>query len=82
MRPLPLLRGLKCDRCLDKSLPSQYWIWLSGLLQGAFGKSFVADSYVGTGHGFLKPGRNGYGTAEAERAQGNIDAFFKEKLGS
>jgi carboxymethylenebutenolidase len=46
------------------------------------GKSFVADSYAGTGHGFLKPGRQGNGTAEAERAQREIDAFFRAKLGS
>lgn len=46
----------------------------------ASGKWFSADSYIGTGHGFLKPGRNGHGTAEAARAQGNIDAFFREML--
>lgn len=44
------------------------------------GKSFVADSYAGTGHGFLKPGRNGHGTAEAARAQAEIDAFLKRQL--
>ncbi|HRP08764.1 MAG TPA: dienelactone hydrolase family protein [Gemmatimonadales bacterium] len=44
------------------------------------GKSFVADSYAGTGHGFLKPGRNGHGTAEAVRAQADIDAFLKRQL--
>lgn len=46
----------------------------------AIGKSFVADSYAGTGHGFLKPGRTGYGTAEAARAQTDIDAFLKSRL--
>jgi len=44
------------------------------------GKWFKADSYLGTGHGFLKPGRNGHGTAEAARAQADIDAFLKEHL--
>jgi carboxymethylenebutenolidase len=44
------------------------------------GKSFVADSYAGTGHGFLKPGRRGHGTDEAARAQRNIDAFLAERL--
>ena len=41
---------------------------------------FVADSYIGTGHGFLKPGRNGYGTPEYDRALKNIDAFFARQL--
>ncbi len=46
----------------------------------AAGKWFKADSYLGTGHGFLKPGRNGHGTAEAARAQADIDGFFRERL--
>lgn len=46
----------------------------------ALGKSFVADSYPGTGHGFLKPGRVGSGTAAAARAQAAIDAFFAKQL--
>jgi carboxymethylenebutenolidase len=54
---------------------------IARIMQG-LGKSFVADSYIGTGHGFLKPGRRGHGIAEAERAQANIDAFLKTKLGS
>lgn len=49
-------------------------------LMHALGKSFVADSYAGTGHGFLKPGRTGHGTDEAERAQRDIDAFFTRYL--
>jgi carboxymethylenebutenolidase len=49
-------------------------------IMAALGKSFVADSYAGTGHGFLKPGRTGHGTAEAARAQRTIDAFFAERL--
>ena len=44
------------------------------------GERFVADSYMGTGHGFLKPGRNGYGSAEYDRALRNIDAFFARQL--
>lgn len=46
----------------------------------ALGKSFVADSYPGTGHGFLKPGRTGSGTPAAAKAQADIDAFFKKQL--
>lgn len=41
---------------------------------------FSADSYPGTGHGFLKPGRRGAGTPEAARALDNIDAFFAKHL--
>ncbi len=44
-------------------------------------KSFVSDLYKGAGHGFLKPGRNGYGTAEYHRALNDIDAFFAKRLG-
>jgi carboxymethylenebutenolidase len=64
------------DGRVNNSLPA-----IARIMQG-LGKSFVADSYVGTGHGFLKPGRQGHGTAEAARAQANIDAFFKAKLGN
>lgn len=48
--------------------------------QRILGSRFVADSYMGTGHGFLKPGRNGYGTAEYDRALKNIDDFFAKQL--
>lgn len=41
---------------------------------------FSADSYPGTGHGFLKPGRKGNGTPEAARALKNIDDFFAKHL--
>lgn len=44
------------------------------------GKPFAADSYIGTGHGFLKPGRTGSGTPEAERAWGDIRGFFARQL--
>lgn len=46
----------------------------------AAGAPFVADSYPGTGHGFLKPGRRGHGTEAAARAQATIDAFFTRHL--
>jgi carboxymethylenebutenolidase len=45
------------------------------------GKSFSADSYPGTGHGFLKPGRKGSDTEQPERAWAKILAFFGETLG-
>ncbi len=44
------------------------------------GSRFVVDSYIGTGHGFMKPGRTGYGTAEYDRAVKNIDEFFAKRL--
>lgn len=62
------------DGRVNNSLPA-----IARIMQG-LGKSFVADSYAGTGHGFLKPGRAGHGTTEADRAQRDIDAFFKAKL--
>jgi carboxymethylenebutenolidase len=46
----------------------------------AMGRTFVADSYPGTGHGFLKPGRKGHGTEAAARAQRDIDAFLARHL--
>jgi acetyl esterase/lipase len=46
----------------------------------AAGTPFVADSYPGTGHGFLKPGRRGHGTEAAVRAQADIDAFLTRHL--
>lgn len=46
----------------------------------AAGAPFVADSYPGTGHGFLKPGRRGHGTEAAVRAQADIDAFLTRHL--
>ncbi|HEX3927924.1 MAG TPA: dienelactone hydrolase family protein [Gemmatimonadales bacterium] len=43
-------------------------------------KSFVSDVYKGVSHGFLKPGRDGYGTPEYDRAMSDIDAFFAKQL--
>jgi carboxymethylenebutenolidase len=51
-------------------------------LMEAMGKPFTADSYPGTGHGFLKPGRTGSGTPAAARAWTDIDAFLAQHLGS
>jgi carboxymethylenebutenolidase len=46
----------------------------------ALGKPFTADSYPGTGHGFLKPGRNGHGTPAEAQAWADIEAFFARHL--
>ncbi|MEO8451057.1 MAG: dienelactone hydrolase family protein [Gemmatimonadota bacterium] len=49
-------------------------------IMSQLGKPFVADSYPGTGHGFLKPGRKGSDTDQVDKAWAKIDGFFTEKL--
>ena len=44
-------------------------------------KSFQFDTYPGTGHGFLKPGRQGSDGPQVERAWERIVAFYRETLG-
>jgi carboxymethylenebutenolidase len=51
-----------------------------GRLMEQLGKPFAADSYPGTGHGFLKPGRRGSDTDQVDKAWAKIDAFFKKEL--
>lgn len=46
----------------------------------ALKKPFALDSYPETGHGFFKPGRNGFGTAGMAKAQRDVDAFFAKHL--
>jgi carboxymethylenebutenolidase len=43
-------------------------------------KSFQFDTYPGTGHGFLKPGRQGSDGPQVERAWSRIIAFYRETL--
>jgi len=62
------------DARIDASLPQ-----VAARLKGA-GKSFTYRVYPGTGHGFLKPGRQGSDGPQVEKAWGDILAFFKEKL--
>jgi carboxymethylenebutenolidase len=62
------------DGRVTNSLPT-----IARMMQ-AMGKSFVADSYPGTGHGFLKPGRKGSDTPAAERARTVIAEFFAKQL--
>jgi carboxymethylenebutenolidase len=45
------------------------------------GKTFTSEVYPGTGHGFLKPGRQGYDSPEREKAWGRILEFFRARLG-
>ena len=46
----------------------------------AAGKSFEHDIYPETGHGFLKPGRNGSDGPQVERAWERVLGFFGEHL--
>lgn len=45
------------------------------------GKQFDQTIYPGTGHGFLKPGRQGSDGPQVERAWGDILGFLRETLG-
>lgn len=46
----------------------------------SMGKSFVYQTYPGTGHGFLRPGREGSDGPQVEQAWENILDFFKKTL--
>jgi len=86
--PPPDSAGLACIRApllgvygesdarIDASLPD-----LAARLK-ALGRPFSYEIYPGTGHGFLKPGRQGSDGPQVERAWGNILAFFKRTLGA
>lgn len=45
------------------------------------GKTFTSEVYPGTGHGFLKPGRQGYDTPQREKAWQRILEFYRARLG-
>lgn len=45
------------------------------------GKSYAYDMYPGTGHGFLKPGRQGNDTDQPDKAWTRILAFFGANIG-
>ena len=47
----------------------------------AMGKPFVYDNYPGTGHGFLKPGRQGSDGPEVEKAWTRILGFYQAAIG-
>ncbi len=47
----------------------------------ALGKAFASEVYPGTGHGFLKPGRQGSDTPQVDRAWKRIVEFFRARLG-
>jgi carboxymethylenebutenolidase len=47
----------------------------------ADGKTFTHEVYPGTGHGFLKPGRQGSDGPQVERAWTRILQFYRARLG-
>jgi carboxymethylenebutenolidase len=63
------------DERINANLPL-----VTAAMQSA-GKTFTSEVYPGTGHGFLKPGRQGYDTPEREKAWGRILEFFRARLG-
>ena len=46
------------------------------------GNTYTTEVFPGTGHGFLKPGRQGYDTPEREKAWKRILDFYRARLGS
>ena len=63
------------DERINANLPD-----VTAAMQSA-GKTFTSEVYPGTGHGFLKPGRQGYDTPEREKAWGRILEFYRDRLG-
>lgn len=64
------------DARIDASLPEV------GRRLKALGQSFSYDLYPGTGHGFLKPGREGSDGDQVEKAWARILAFYRKSLGA
>jgi carboxymethylenebutenolidase len=63
------------DERINASLPD-----VAAKMQSA-GKTFTYEVYPGTGHGFLKPGRQGYDTPQREEAWARILEFYRARLG-
>jgi carboxymethylenebutenolidase len=63
------------DERINASLPD-----IASKMQSA-GKTFTYEVYRNTGHGFLKPGRQGYDTPQRENAWKRILEFFRARLG-
>jgi carboxymethylenebutenolidase len=63
------------DERINASLPD-----VAAKMQSA-GKTFTFEMYPGTGHGFLKPGREGYDTPQREKAWARILEFYRARLG-
>jgi len=63
------------DERINGSLPD-----VAAKMQSA-GKTFTYEVYPGTGHGFLKPGRQGSDTPQVEKAWKRILEFYRARLG-
>ena len=63
------------DARITQSLP-----WVVAQMQSA-GKTFRHEVFPGTGHGFLKPGRQGSDGPPVERAWTRILEFYRARLG-
>jgi carboxymethylenebutenolidase len=63
------------DARIDATLPT-----VVAAMQSA-GKTFNHEVYPGTGHGFLKPGRQGSDGPQVERAWKRILEFYRARLG-
>jgi carboxymethylenebutenolidase len=63
------------DERIDATLPTTV-----AHMQSA-GKTFTHEVYPGTGHGFLKPGRQGSDGPQVERAWTRILQFYQARLG-
>ncbi|HEY4647734.1 MAG TPA: dienelactone hydrolase family protein [Gemmatimonadales bacterium] len=63
------------DERIDATLPD-----VAGKMQSA-GKTFTYEVYPGTGHGFLKPGRQGSDGPQVDRAWKRILEFYRARLG-
>jgi carboxymethylenebutenolidase len=63
------------DQRINANLPD-----VTAAMQSA-GKTFTSEVYPGTGHGFLKPGRQGSDGPQVEKAWSRILEFFRARLG-
>jgi carboxymethylenebutenolidase len=63
------------DERINSSLPDV------AAKMGAAGKTFNYENYPGTGHGFLKPGRQGSDGPQVEKAWTRILQFYRARLG-
>jgi carboxymethylenebutenolidase len=63
------------DERINASLPD-----VAAKMQSA-GKTFTYEMYPGTGHGFLKPGRQGSDGPQVEKAWDRILEFYRARLG-
>ncbi len=64
------------DARIDATLPE-----VTAAMQKA-GKSYTTEVFPGTGHGFLKPGREGSDGPQVERAWKRILEFYRARLGA